>query len=96
MEGLTATIAIRAAGPASITQLIALLSRATVRAAFIVRGIVHLAGDRSIRRAKNLPTEWLGEHSADMVTDAVNTLLDGHGIAAIRSRRAFDRATFKN
>ena len=24
----------------------------------------------------SLPTEWLGEHSAEMVTDAVNTLLD--------------------
>ncbi len=45
-------------------------------------------------KAGLLPTEWLGEHSAEMVTDAVNTLLDEvthdrtHQI-----RQTFDRAT---
>ncbi|MCP5883309.1 DUF445 family protein, partial [Klebsiella pneumoniae] len=43
-----------------------------------------------------LPTEWLGEHSAEMVTDAVNTLLDEVSQdRAHQIRQAFDRAALK-
>ena len=47
-------------------------------------------------KAKILPTEWLGEHSAELVSDAVNSLLDdiSHD-RAHQIRYAFDRATFK-
>lgn len=46
-------------------------------------------------KAKILPTEWLGEHSAEWVSDAVNSLLDD--ISRDRThqiRHTFDRATF--
>jgi uncharacterized membrane-anchored protein YjiN (DUF445 family) len=47
-------------------------------------------------KAKLLPTEWLGEHSAEMVTDAVNTLLDEVSQdRAHQIRQAFDRAALK-
>lgn len=47
-------------------------------------------------KAKLLPTEWLGEHSAEMVTDAVNTLLDevSHD-RTHQIRQAFDHAVQK-
>ncbi|HCB2417076.1 TPA: DUF445 family protein, partial [Klebsiella pneumoniae] len=76
-------------------QLIALLQRDSSRA-FIARGIVHWLETEHPLKAKLLPTEWLGEHSAEMVTDAVNTLLDEvthdrtHQI-----RQTFDRAVQK-
>ena len=48
------------------------------------------------RKAMVLPTEWLGEQSAEMISNAVNTLLDD--ISHDRThqiRQAFDRATLK-
>ncbi|EIY9336511.1 DUF445 domain-containing protein [Escherichia coli] len=46
-------------------------------------------------KAKILPTEWLGEHSAELVSDAVNSLLDDISRdRAHQIRHAFDRATF--
>lgn len=78
-----------------IAQLIALLQRESNRA-FIARQIVHwLKTDHPVK-AKVLPTEWLGEQSADLITDAVNSLLDDiNDDRAHQIRQAFDRATLK-
>ncbi|MBJ8377260.1 DUF445 domain-containing protein [Citrobacter cronae] len=78
-----------------IAQLISLLQRDSSRA-FIARQIVHWLETEHPLKAKILPTEWLGEHSAELVSDAVNSLLDdiSHD-RAHQIRRAFDRATFK-
>ena len=78
-----------------ISQLIALLQRDNSRA-FIARGIVRWLETEHPLKAKLLPTEWLGEHSAEMVTDAVNTLLDevSHD-RTHQIRQAFDHAVQK-
>lgn len=78
-----------------IAQLIALLQRDSSRA-FIARQIVHWLETEHPLKAKILPTEWLGEHSAELVSEAVNSLLDdiSHD-QAHQIRHAFDRATFK-
>lgn len=78
-----------------IAQLIALLQRNSSRA-FIARQVVHWLETEHPLKAKILPTEWLGEHSAELVSDAVNALLDdiSHD-RAHQIRHAFDRATFK-
>ncbi|MCR3697309.1 MULTISPECIES: DUF445 domain-containing protein [Citrobacter] len=78
-----------------IAQLIALLQRDSSRA-FIARQVVHWLETEHPLKAKILPTEWLGEHSAELVSDAVNSLLDdiSHD-RAHQIRYAFDRATFK-
>ncbi|MDF5750879.1 DUF445 family protein, partial [Klebsiella quasipneumoniae] len=63
---------------------------------FIARGIVPWRKTEHPLQARLLPTKWLVGHSAEMVTDAVNTLLDvvthdrTHQI-----RQTFDRATQK-
>ncbi len=78
-----------------ITQLITLLQRDSSRA-FIAQQIVRWLETEHPLKAKLLPTEWLGEHSAELVSDAVNSLLDD--ISHDRThqiRHAFDRATFK-
>ena len=78
-----------------IAQMLALIKRESTRA-FIARQIVHWLETEHPRKAKMLPTEWLGEHSAEWVSSAVNSFLDdvsqdqGHQI-----RQAFDRATLK-
>ncbi|KFD25206.1 DUF445 domain-containing protein [Yokenella regensburgei] len=80
---------------ALIAQLIVLIHRDGTRS-FIARQIVHWLETEHPLKAKVLPTEWLGEHSAELVTDAVNTLLDD--ITLDRShqiRHAFDRAVQK-
>lgn len=80
---------------ALIAQLIALLQRDSSRA-FIARQIVHWLEKEHPLKAKVLPTEWLGEHSAEMVTDAVNTLLDDISQDnAHQVRHAFDRAVHR-
>ena len=78
-----------------IAQLIALLQRDSSRV-FIARQVVHWLETEHPLKAKILPTEWLGEHSAELVSDAVNYLLDdiSHD-RAHQIRHAFDRATFK-
>ena len=78
-----------------ISQLIALLQRDKTRA-FIARQIVHWLETEHPLKAKILPTEWLGEHSAELVSDAVNSLLDDISEdRAHQIRMAFDRATLK-
>lgn len=80
---------------ALIAQLIALLQRDSSRA-FIARQIIHWLEKEHPLKAKVLPTEWLGEHSADMVTEAVNTLLDDVSQdSAHQVRQAFDNAVRK-
>ena len=80
---------------ALIAQLIALLQRESSRE-FIARQIVHWLEKEHPLKAKVLPTEWLGEHSAELVTEAVNTLLDDVSQDdAHQVRRAFDRAVLK-
>jgi Predicted membrane protein len=80
---------------ALIAQLIALLQRESSRE-FIARQIIHWLEKEHPLKAKVLPTEWLGEHSAEMVTEAVNTLLDDVSQDdAHQVRRAFDRTVQK-
>jgi len=80
---------------AIIDQLIALLQRDSSRE-FIARQIVHWLKNEHPRKAKLLPTEWLGEHSAELVSDAINSMLDDiHQDRTHQIRRAFDRATLK-
>ncbi|SNY67648.1 DUF445 domain-containing protein [Enterobacter sp. CC120223-11] len=80
---------------ALIAQLIALLQRESSRE-FIARQIIHWLEKEHPLKAKVLPTEWLGEHSAEMVTEAVNTLLDDVSQdSAHQVRHAFDRAVNK-
>lgn len=76
---------------ALIAKLITLIQRDSSRA-FIARQIVHWLETEHPRKARILPTEWLGEHSAELVTDAVNTMLDdiSHDNAH-QIRLAFDR-----
>ena len=95
LEGLTRDNRHQKLLDSLISQLIALLQRDSSRA-FIARQIVHWLETEHPLKAKILPTEWLGEHSAELVSDAVNSLLDdiSHD-RAHQIRHAFDRATFK-
>ncbi|WOZ76905.1 DUF445 domain-containing protein [Kosakonia sacchari] len=78
-----------------IAQLIALLQRQSSRD-FIARQIVHWLKTDHPMKAKILPTEWLGEQSADWVSEAVNSLLDDvNADSTHQIRQAFDRATMK-
>ncbi|HKS32585.1 MAG TPA: DUF445 domain-containing protein [Enterobacteriaceae bacterium] len=77
---------------AVIARLITLLQHDNTRA-FIARQVVHWLETEHPRKAMILPTEWLGEHSAEAITDAVNTLLDDiNHDSAHQIRQAFDRA----
>lgn len=95
LESMTKNNRHQALLDAMIAQLVTLLDKGSTRD-FIARQIVHWLETEHPRKSRVLPTEWLGEHSAEMVTSAVNTLLDdisedqGHQL-----RLAFDRATFK-
>lgn len=80
---------------AIINRLITLIQRESTRD-FIAVQIVHWLKTEHPRKAMVLPTEWLGDQSAEMVSNAVNTLLDD--ISHDRThqiRQAFDRATIK-
>ncbi|WP_435929218.1 DUF445 domain-containing protein [Dryocola sp. BD613] len=78
-----------------IAQLLSILNRESTRE-LIARQIVHWLETEHPRKSRVLPTEWLGEHSAELVASAINSMLDdisedqGHQL-----RLAFDRATFK-
>mgnify|MGYP000302425037 CR=1 FL=1 len=80
---------------AIINRLITLIQRESTRD-FIADQIVHWLKTEHPRKAMVLPTEWLGDQSAEMVSNAVNALLDD--ISHDRThqiRQAFDRATLK-
>ncbi len=95
LESLTKNNRHQALLDSLIAQLLTLLNRESTRE-LIARQIVHWLETEHPRKSKVLPTEWLGEHSADLVASAVNSMLDdisedqGHQL-----RLAFDRATFK-
>ncbi len=80
---------------ALIEQLITLVNRDGTRE-FLARQIVRWLETEHPRKARILPTEWLGEHSAELAASIANALLDdishdrGHQI-----RHAFDSATQK-
>ncbi|ELY7391419.1 DUF445 domain-containing protein [Cronobacter universalis] len=78
---------------ALIGKLIRLVQKQSTRD-FIARQIVHWLKTEHPRKAKILPTEWLGEHSAELVSSAVNSMLDdiSHD-QAHQLRQAFDRIT---
>jgi uncharacterized membrane-anchored protein YjiN (DUF445 family) len=80
---------------ALIRQMMSLLQKESSRE-FIAAQVVRWLKTEHPRKAKILPTEWLGEQSAQMVSRAVNTLLDDvtHD-SAHQIRQAFDRAAFK-
>ncbi|MBY4838935.1 DUF445 domain-containing protein [Pantoea sp. DY-5] len=77
---------------AAVQQLLRLLHKPGTRE-FIAAQIVRWLKREHPIKAKMLPTEWLGEHSADMVANAVDSILDqvaldqGHEL-----RLGFDRA----
>lgn len=78
-----------------IAQLIKLIQKESTRE-FIARQVVHWLKTEHPRKSKILPTEWLGEHSAELVSSAVNSMLDDISQdQAHQLRQAFDRATFK-
>lgn len=80
---------------AIIAQLIKLIQKESSRE-FIARQIVHWLKTEHPRKSKILPTEWLGEHSAELVSSAVNSMLDDISQdQAHQLRQAFDRATLK-
>lgn len=77
---------------AAVEQLLRLLHKPSTRD-FIAMQIVRWLKREHPIKAKVLPTEWLGEHSAELVSNAVNSLLDdvardqGHEF-----RQGFNRA----
>lgn len=77
---------------AAVQQLLRLLHEPGTRE-FIAAQIVRWLKREHPIKAKMLPTEWLGEHSADLVANAVDSILDqvaldqGHEL-----RLGFDRA----
>lgn len=80
---------------ALIGQLVALLQRDSTRQ-FIAQQVVRWLRSEHPRTARLLPTEWLGEHSAELVASAVNTLLDDISQDQTHQiRLAFDSATLK-
>lgn len=80
---------------AMIAQLVALLQKESSRE-FIARQIIRWLEREHPLKARLLPREWLGEHSADLVADAVNTLLDDVSHDSHHQlRHAFDSAVRK-
>ncbi len=77
---------------AAVQQLLRLLHKPGTRE-FIAAQIVRWLKREHPIKAKMLPTEWLGEHSADLIANAVDSILDqvaldqGHEL-----RLGFDRA----
>lgn len=62
----------------AIAQLLKLINKPATRE-FIAMQLVRWLKREHPIKAKVLPTEWLGEHSADLVTNAVNSILDEIG-----------------
>ena len=60
---------------AAVQQLLRLLHKPGTRE-FIASQIVRWLKREHPIKAKMLPTEWLGEHSADLVANAVDSILD--------------------
>lgn len=92
LESLTKNNRHQALLDSVIAQLLALLEKPASRE-FIARQIVRWLETEHPVKARVLPTEWLGEQSAELVSDAVNSLLDDVSQDKTHQlRRAFDRA----
>ncbi|BCU57154.1 DUF445 domain-containing protein [Enterobacter kobei] len=95
LESLTKNNRHQALLDALIAQLVTLLGRESTRT-FIAAQVVRWLKTEHPNKARLLPTEWLGEHSAELVTSAVNSLLaDISADQAHQIRLAFDRATVR-
>ncbi|MGC0881245.1 DUF445 domain-containing protein [Pantoea agglomerans] len=95
LESLTKNNRHQALLDAAIEQLLKLLHKPSTRE-FIAMQLVRWLKREHPIKAKMLPTEWLGEHSAELVANAVDSLLDdvaldqGHEL-----RLGFNRAVDK-
>lgn len=95
LESLTKNNRHQALLDAAIEQLLKLLHKPSTRE-FIAMQLVRWLKREHPIKAKMLPTEWLGEHSAELVANAVDSLLDdvaldqGHEL-----RLGFNRAADK-
>lgn len=95
LESLTKNNRHQALLDAAIDQLLKLLHKPSTRE-FIAMQLVRWLKREHPIKAKMLPTEWLGEHSAELVANAVDSLLDdvaldqGHEL-----RLGFNRAVEK-
>lgn len=95
LESLTKNNRHQALLDAAIDQLLKLLHKPSTRE-FIAMQLVRWLKREHPIKAKMLPTEWLGEHSAELVANAVDSLLDdvaldqGHEL-----RLGFNRAVDK-
>lgn len=95
LESLTKNNRHQALLDAAIEQLLKLLHKPSTRE-FIAMQLVRWLKREHPIKAKILPTEWLGEHSAELVANAVDSLLDdvaldqGHEL-----RLGFNRAVDK-
>lgn len=95
LESLTKNNRHQALLDAAIEQLLKLLHKPATRQ-FIAMQLVRWLKREHPIKAKMLPTEWLGEHSAELVANAVDSLLDdvaldqGHEL-----RLGFNRAVDK-
>jgi len=95
LESLTKNNRHQALLDAAIDQLLKLLHKPTTRE-FIANQLVRWLKREHPIKANMLPTEWLGEHSAELVANAVDSLLDdvaldqGHEL-----RLGFNRAVEK-
>ncbi|KAA5923683.1 MULTISPECIES: DUF445 domain-containing protein [Pantoea] len=95
LESLTKNNRHQALLDAAIDQLLKLLHKPSTRE-FIAMQLVRWLKREHPIKSKMLPTEWLGEHSAELVANAVDSLLDdvaldqGHEL-----RLGFNRAVDK-
>jgi len=95
LESLTKNNRHQALLDAAIEQLLKLLHKPSTREFIAIQLVRWLKREHPIK-AKMLPTEWLGEHSAELVANAVDSLLDdvaldqGHEL-----RLGFNRAVDK-
>ncbi len=93
LESMTKNQRHQALLDAAIEQVLKLLNKPATRE-FIALQLVQWIKREHPITAKVLPTEWLGEHSADLVAKAVNSILDDIGHDPDHQlRQSFNRAT---
>ncbi|WP_437615124.1 DUF445 domain-containing protein [Erwinia sp. V71] len=93
LESMTKNQRHQALLDAAIEQLLTLINKPSSRE-FIALQLVQWIKREHPITAKVLPTEWLGEHSADLVSKAVNSILDDIGHDPDHQlRQSFNRAT---
>ncbi len=93
LESMTKNQRHQALLDAAIEQVLKLLNKPATRE-FIALQLVQWIKREHPITAKVLPTEWLGEHSAELVAKAVNSILDDIGHDPDHQlRQSFNRAT---